>query len=330
MKGTRSASVDVLDVHAGAPVTRRPGRRVAGPVDRQRIGAGFGERQALLVPLAPGMGVGDLPGTRPAPPSIVGRRGLRWAGAAAETIADRAARVSHVDGLTRAGSWGGSSPPCGPGSSSPRRSAAAGRSPSRSISAATKHISSSEGVMRPLRPDDVDLVLARRATSRIRLAAGDHHAEVDDVVVVAGEHDADDVLADVVDVALHGRHQDLSGRAAWRRCHRRRRCGASRLGHVRFRSTATACFITRADFTTCGRNILPEPNRSPTTFMPAISGPSITSSGRAEAAWRASSVSASTKSVMPLTSACSSRLATGASRQAQRHLALAALGTACP
>ncbi len=39
---------------------------------------------------------------------------------------------------------------------------------------------------------------------------------------------------------------------------------------------ATACFITRADFTTCGRNILPEPNRSPTTFMPSISGPSIT------------------------------------------------------
>ncbi|ETH50634.1 homocysteine S-methyltransferase [Bordetella pertussis H973] len=35
---------------------------------------------------------------------------------------------------------------------------------------------------------------------------------------------------------------------------------------------ATACFITRADFTTCGRNILPAPNRSPTTFMPSISG----------------------------------------------------------
>ena len=43
---------------------------------------------------------------------------------------------------------------------------------------------------------------------------------------------------------------------------------------------ATAFFITRADFTTCGRNILPEPNRSPTTFIPSISGPSITSIGR--------------------------------------------------
>ncbi len=52
----------------------------------------------------------------------------------------------------------------------------------------------------------------------------------------------------------------------------------------------TACFITRADFTTCGRNILPAPKRSPTTFIPAISGPSITWIGRAYFC-RASSVS---------------------------------------
>ena len=45
---------------------------------------------------------------------------------------------------------------------------------------------------------------------------------------------------------------------------------------------ATACFITRADLTTWGRNILPWPKRSPTTFMPSISGPSITRSGCAE------------------------------------------------
>src|SRR5829696_4545138 len=73
---------------------------------------------------------------------------------------------------------------------------------------------------------------------------------------------------------------------------------------------ATAFFITRALFTTCGRNILPEPNRSPTTFIPSISGSSITSSGRL--AWRrASSVSSSTNSAMPLTSACSSLFPTG-------------------
>ena len=74
--------------------------------------------------------------------------------------------------------------------------------------------------------------------------------------------------------------------------------------------------MTRADFTTCGRNILPDPNRSPTTFMPAISGPSITSSGLL-AALRAASVSASMYSLMPCTSACVSRSSTGASRQAR-------------
>ncbi len=38
-----------------------------------------------------------------------------------------------------------------------------------------------------------------------------HHAEIDHLVIVALEHDADDVLADVVHVALHGRHHDLAG-----------------------------------------------------------------------------------------------------------------------
>ena len=37
-----------------------------------------------------------------------------------------------------------------------------------------------------------------------------HHAEVDDLEVVALEHDADDVLADVVHVALDGGQQDLA------------------------------------------------------------------------------------------------------------------------
>ena len=57
--------------------------------------------------------------------------------------------------------------------------------------------------------DDVDL-LARAAVSQ-DLRRRHHDAEVDDLVIVAGEHDADDVLADVVDVALDGRHQDLAG-----------------------------------------------------------------------------------------------------------------------
>ena len=77
---------------------------------------------------------------------------------------------------------------------------------------------------------------------------------------------------------------------------------------------ATAFFITRADFTTWGRNILPAPKRSPTMFIPSISGPSITSSGRV-AAWRASSVSSRTCWSIPCTSACSRRLDTGQPRQ---------------
>ena len=39
---------------------------------------------------------------------------------------------------------------------------------------------------------------------------------------------------------------------------------------------ATACFITRADLTTCGKNILPWPNKSPTIFIPSMRGPSMT------------------------------------------------------
>ena len=75
----------------------------------------------------------------------------------------------------------------------------------------------------------------------------------------------------------------------------------------------TARFIARALLTTCGRNIFPAPKRSPTIFMPSMSGPSMTSSGRA-AAWRASSVSSSMKSTTPCTRAWASRSPTGASR----------------
>ena len=93
------------------------------------------------------------------------------------------------------------------------------------------------------------------------------------------------------------------------------RC-ASRYGM----STATAFFITRALLTTCGRNIRPAPNRSPTTFIPAISGPSMTSSGRA-AASRASSVSSTMYASMPATRAWVRRSSTGPSRQARSSAA---------
>ena len=58
------------------------------------------------------------------------------------------------------------------------------------------------------KPDDVDLF---RHGSLEDLRGGHHDAEVDDLVIVAGEHDADDVLADIVHVTLDGRHQHLAG-----------------------------------------------------------------------------------------------------------------------
>ena len=42
------------------------------------------------------------------------------------------------------------------------------------------------------------------------LLGGNHHAEVDDFITVAGKNHRDDVLSDVVNVALHRCHHDLS------------------------------------------------------------------------------------------------------------------------
>mmetsp|Transcript_19103 Transcript_19103/g.62695 ORF Transcript_19103/g.62695 Transcript_19103/m.62695 type:complete len:218 (+) Transcript_19103:1568-2221(+) len=95
------------------------------------------------------------------------------------------------------------------------------------------------------------------------------------------------------------------------------------------RRWATAFFMTRADLMTWGRNILPAPNRSPTTFMPAMSGPSMTSRGVPPAflmSRRISSVSSLTNSEMPLTNACVSRSPMGRSR----HVVFLATATAPP
>ncbi len=56
--------------------------------------------------------------------------------------------------------------------------------------------------------DHVDVAFAGGVEDRLRRH---HHAEVDDLVVRAAEHDADDVLADVVHVALHGGEQHRAG-----------------------------------------------------------------------------------------------------------------------
>ena len=79
--------------------------------------------------------------------------------------------------------------------------------PRRCISPATFTISSSDGVIRPDSP--TMSALFRRGGVQDR-GRGHHHAEVDDLVVVAAEHHADDVLADVVHVALDGGEHHLA------------------------------------------------------------------------------------------------------------------------
>ena len=75
-------------------------------------------------------------------------------------------------------------------------------------------------------------------------------------------------------------------------------------------STATASFIILADLTTCGRNIFPAPNNSPTFSMPAIRGPSITLTAAPQDE-RHSSTSSSRWSDRPLTRASASLSSTG-------------------
>jgi hypothetical protein len=79
--------------------------------------------------------------------------------------------------------------------------------PSRSISLATCAISSSDGVMSPESPTMSAFSL--RAVSRI-VSQATITPRSDDVEVVALEHHAHDVLADVVHVALDCRHHDLA------------------------------------------------------------------------------------------------------------------------
>ena len=77
--------------------------------------------------------------------------------------------------------------------------------PARCISAATVTISSSDGVIRPRQPDHVGIVVVGGLQDR---RPRDHDAKVDDLEIIALEDDADDVLADVVNVALDRRHDD--------------------------------------------------------------------------------------------------------------------------
>ena len=62
----------------------------------------------------------------------------------------------------------------------------------------------------PRQPDDVAFLVARDLRDP---GPRHHHAQVDDFVIVALEHDGDDVLADIMDIAFDGREHDFALRA---------------------------------------------------------------------------------------------------------------------
>ena len=174
------------------------------PVDRRPVRAGLADRKQRLSALVRMQG---------AEPLLVGAVLLVEAHApvAVEQGADHPDDPRRVEHVQRSGwLYSGAirtavccfdvvAPPIRSGSSIPRRS----------ISFATWTISSSDGVIRPERPDDVAVLLERGVEDPV---GRDHDAEVDDLVAVAAEHDADDVLADVVHVALHRREHDARRR----------------------------------------------------------------------------------------------------------------------
>jgi hypothetical protein len=145
--------------------------------------------------------------------------------------------------------------------------------------------------------DHVD-VLARRFED---LVGRHHHAQVDDLVVVALQHDADDVLADVVHVALDRGHQDLAGgccsplaaASSFSASMNGMQVGDRLLHHARALDHLRQEHLARAE--------------QVADDVHAVHQRPFDDVERALAAWRASSVSSSMKSSMPLTSACSRR-----------------------
>ena len=91
------------------------------------------------------------------------------------------------------------------------------------------------GPDRPMMSAHLALALSRDLCGR------HHHAQVHHLKVVAPQHHADDVLADVVHVALDGGHDDLALGPV-----RRRAEPGAFSSSMKGSRWATACFITRA------------------------------------------------------------------------------------
>ncbi len=56
--------------------------------------------------------------------------------------------------------------------------------------------------------DNINILLARSLKD---FRGRDHDAQINDLVIIAGKHDTDNILADIMDIALHRRHQHFAG-----------------------------------------------------------------------------------------------------------------------
>ena len=180
----------------------RRGRLPIGEIDLHRIGAGIGQRQTALVLVAAIVFLGHVLVFAADIRDIIGlliRQQVR-------DHADRAAGIGDIDRLALV---------IARVDLDRRMHAAGGRAADqkRDMETLALHLG---GHMHHLvqrrrdqarQPDHIDLLgLCNLKDLRRR----DHHAKVDDLVIVAGQHDADDVLADIMHIALHRRHQDLA------------------------------------------------------------------------------------------------------------------------
>ena len=197
--------------HPRSEERRRLRDVIARPVELQRIGARILERQPLLGLLAARMRGGDA-GIFLADVGHVGRARLRRH--QARRHADGAAGVGDIDRL----------PAPVVRMDLHRRVHAAGGGAAdqqRQVEALPLHLGGDVAHLVERRrdqagePDDVGVLLLRRLQD---LRRRHHHAEIDHLVIVALEHDADDVLADVVHVALDRGHDDLAVGARSSRC----------------------------------------------------------------------------------------------------------------
>ncbi|MPL88384.1 hypothetical protein SDC9_34404 [bioreactor metagenome] len=202
--------VDIARDLGQIPVGQNPGaqearrrRGIARPVDRQRIRPRLGQRQALLrqlralVPLghvaifgADLLDIGDL---------VLGAQQLADDAHGAACIGDidrLAVGVARRDLHRRVHLRGG-------------RAADQQRNVEALALEFGRHVHHlvERGGDETREPDRIDLLGLRHLEDLLRRH---HHAKVDDLVIVARQDDADDVLADVVHIALHRRHQHLA------------------------------------------------------------------------------------------------------------------------